>query len=129
MSHQVAVAAGKACRSEAQVELAVTRGKVPHAGGEQATRCEVVGGQRDPAPGISQIGYQPAIQFVERVGKPGQVLRLGVRSEVDVLGVVAAPVRLDRRAADQYECHTMALEHIEQRLPSCIYAAYAAAVC
>src|ERR1022692_2863717 len=119
---QVAVASGEAGRCEAQVELTVTSGEVPHARGEKTARREVVGGQHNPTAGVGRVGDQPAIELVERIGKSGEVTRLGVRGQVDVLGVVAAAVRLDRRATDQHEPHTMARKHAEQRLPTRFYA-------
>jgi hypothetical protein len=77
--------------------------------------------RRHPALSIGRIGDQAAVELVERSGEPCQIVRLGVRGQVDVQGVVAVAMRLDRRAADQHERHAMTREHPEQRLTLRIY--------
>lgn len=119
---QIAVATGEARWCEAEIELTVSSGEVPHARSQQAPRREVVRWQCHPAAQVDRVGDELAAQFVQRIGQPGEVLWRGVRGEVDVLGVEAASVGLDRGAADQHERNAMTHEHAEQRFPVGIYA-------
>lgn len=59
---------------------------------------------------------QPALQRVERVAQPLQVCLADLGREVDVLRLVGAAVRLDRRAADQNERDPVPDEHGVQRI-------------
>jgi hypothetical protein len=76
------VATRKAGRGEAQVELAVTGREVPDGGGEEAAWGEVVGWERHPGGCVGRIGYEPAVEFVERISETAQVgsSRSGVTS-------------------------------------------------
>ena len=52
---------------------------------------------------MRRIDLQTAFQTVEHVGKPRKVLLRPVGRDVDVLGLVALSVTLERRAADDHD--------------------------
>jgi hypothetical protein len=56
--------------------------------------------------GSKRVGHQSTSEPVEGGGKTYEVGLVAVGSEIDVLGVVAAAVRLDRSTADHDELET-----------------------
>jgi hypothetical protein len=100
---------------ENEVKLAVSRCQAPDGGGEEAARREVVGREWRPGGCVRGIGDEAAVELVQRISQAVQVGLVTVWGDIDVEGVVATAIRLNARAADDYELHAMIDQRLQER--------------